>query len=196
MNLDLIYKPGKTVYPPKEQVFRALDLCPIDQTKVVILGQDPYHGPNQANGLAFSVNRGVPLPPSLRNIFKELKDDLGIENRTGDLSRWAKQGVLLLNTVLTVEEGSPGSHSDLGWEKFTDDVIRALNDRKDSLIFVLWGSKAKTKETLISGHHFILYAPHPSPFSAHKGFLGCRHFSLINKILADKGKRPIDWRLE
>lgn len=201
MNLEKIYQANKKIYPPKDQVYRAVDLCPLEKAKVIIIGQDPYHRPNQANGLAFSVNKETPLPPSLKNIFKELKNDLGIECSHGDLSRWAKQGVLLLNTVLTVEEGKPGSHYNLGWEKFTDGLIRALNERpvtdpSKALIFVLWGKKAQDKKKYIDNPpHYVLEAPHPSPFSANNGFFGCRHFSKINDILLKMGKRPIDWRL-
>lgn len=191
----MIYQKNKKVYPPKELVYKAIELCPLDKTKVVILGQDPYHGPNQANGLAFSVNKESQLPPSLKNIYIELKNDLNISCIHGDLSRWAKQGVLLLNSVLTVEEGKPGSHYGLGWENFTDDIIRALNEYRN-IIFVLWGKKAQLKKQLINSEkHYILEAAHPSPFSAHRGFFGCRHFSKINDILKSINKHPIDWRL-
>lgn len=195
MNLEEIYKDGKKIYPPKYHVFRAMELCPLDKVKVVILGQDPYHGPGQANGLAFSVNKGITLPPSLRNIFKELESDLRIKNTYGDLTSWAKQGVLLLNTVLTVEEGKPGSHYDIGWEKYTDNIIRHLN-KKEDIIFVLWGSKAKAKKLLIDEEkHYILESAHPSPLSC-QGFFGCRHFSKINDILVSINKKIINWRNE
>ncbi|WP_018624696.1 uracil-DNA glycosylase [Kangiella aquimarina] len=186
---------GKTIYPPKEQVFAALSLTEFAQVKVVILGQDPYHGPNQANGLCFSVNPEQPLPPSLRNIYKELVSDIGCTQPiNGDLSGWAKQGVLLLNTVLTVEAAKPNSHKGRGWEIFTDEVIQALNRADQPIIFLLWGSQAQAKSSLIKNpKHTILTAPHPSPLSAHRGFFGCKHFSKTNQILVENDQTPIKW---
>lgn len=188
----------KTIYPPERLVFSAFDQTPFDQVKIVILGQDPYHGPGQAQGLCFSVPAGVKLPPSLRNIYKELRDDLGIAPALfGDLSKWAKQGVLLLNATLTVREGEAGSHQNKGWEQFTDAVIRKLSDRKNGLVFLLWGNYAQKKTALIdAGKHHILCSAHPSPLSAHQGFLGNKHFSSTNAILIKSGKTPIDWALE
>jgi len=190
-------KATHTVFPPGNQIFAALDLCPPEKVKVVIVGQDPYHGPGQANGLCFSVAAGVRLPPSLQNIFKEIKTDLGCDNgKQGDLSSWARQGVLLLNTSLTVRAASPASHSNKGWEQFTDAVIRYLSAQKQGLVFLLWGGHARQKEKLIdSSRHFVLQAAHPSPLSAYNGFFGCRHFSQANKILLDQGCEPIQWCL-
>ncbi len=186
---------GKTIYPPKEQVFEALSLTEFAQVKVVILGQDPYHGPNQANGLCFSVNPEQPLPPSLRNIYKELVSDIGCPQPVnGDLTSWAKQGVLLLNTVLTVEAAKANSHKGRGWEVFTDEVIQALNRAAQPIIFLLWGSQAQAKSSLIKNpKHTILTAPHPSPLSAHRGFFGCKHFSKTNQILVENDQTPIKW---
>lgn len=186
---------GKTIYPPKEQVFAALGLTEFAQVKVVILGQDPYHGPNQANGLCFSVNPEQPLPPSLRNIYKELVSDIGCPQPVnGDLTSWAKQGVLLLNTVLTVEAARANSHKGRGWEVFTDEVIQALNRAAQPIIFLLWGSQAQAKSSLIKNpKHTILTAPHPSPLSAHRGFFGCKHFSKTNQILVENDQTPIKW---
>ena len=188
---------GKAIYPQNSEVFNALALTPFDKVKVVILGQDPYHGPNQAHGLCFSVRPGVPLPPSLQNIFKELKNDLGCSVPTsGSLEKWATQGVLLLNTTLTVESGQPMSHANLGWERFTDRIIKELNDRRDGIVFMLWGSHAQKKGAAIDPtRHLILKAPHPSPLSAHRGFLGCRHFSKANEYLIARGLAPIIWGL-
>lgn len=188
---------GKTIYPPGSRIFAALDTTPFDAVKVVILGQDPYHGPDQAHGLCFSVSPGVAVPPSLQNIFKEISRDLDLPRpRHGDLSAWARQGVLLLNAVLTVERGQPGSHQGLGWEGFTDACIEALNREREGLVFLLWGSHAQAKGRLIDGRrHLILKAPHPSPLSAHRGFLGCGHFSRTNRYLEDSGRTPIDWSL-
>lgn len=185
------------VFPPDDMVFNALKQTEYDNVKVVILGQDPYHNVNQAHGLSFSVQRGVPLPPSLQNIFKELSDDMGIApSRSGDLTAWAKQGVLLLNTVLTVEQGRPNSHQNQGWEVFTDKVISVLNERVEPVIFVLWGKPAQSKIQLITNkHHIILRAPHPSPLSAYRGFFGSRPFSTINQYLKAWGKNEIDWQL-
>lgn len=188
---------GKTIYPPGDKIFNALNSTPFDQVKVVILGQDPYHGPNQAHGLCFSVQPDVRLPPSLRNIYKELQSDLGIETPAhGYLQSWATQGVLLLNATLTVERGKPGSHQGKGWEQFTDAVVAHLNDDRDHLVFLLWGSYAQRKGEFIDRQrHCVLTAPHPSPFSAHRGFFGCKHFSKANDYLISQGKAAIDWRL-
>lgn len=188
---------GKQIYPPGPLIFNAFNHTPFDKVKVVILGQDPYHGPGQANGLCFSVAPGVRQPPSLQNIFKELHSDTGIPlPENGDLTPWADQGVLLLNATLTVRRSSPGSHQKKGWELFTNCVIRKLSDERTGLIFLLWGRFAQEKESLIDGgKHFILKAPHPSPFSAASGFFGCRHFSKTNEILANLGEEAIDWRV-
>lgn len=187
----------KIIYPKSENVLNAFKLTPFDQVKVVILGQDPYHGPNQAHGLCFSVLEGVALPPSLQNIYKELKADLGIQPvKTGYLVPWAEQGVLLLNSVLTVEKGQPASHQGKGWEQFTDKAISVLNQEKEGLVFLLWGAYAQKKGSHIDAtRHCVLKAAHPSPFSAHNGFLGCRHFSKANEFLQKQGKTPIDWHL-
>ncbi|KMQ52363.1 Uracil-DNA glycosylase, family 1 [Chitinispirillum alkaliphilum] len=186
-----------SVYPPGPKVFSAFDHTPFDKTKVVILGQDPYHGDGQANGLCFSVNEGIKRPPSLINIFKELHSDTGVQiPQNGNLEKWAKQGVLLLNATLTVRARQAGSHQKKGWEKFTDQVIRTLSEKKSGLVFLLWGNYARAKETLInSSIHHILKAPHPSPFSADRGFFGCRHFSKTNQILRAQGMGEIDWSL-
>jgi uracil-DNA glycosylase len=188
---------GKTIYPANNEIFHALAATPFDQVKVVILGQDPYHGPNQAHGLCFSVKPGVPFPPSLQNIFKELASDLSIPTPNhGHLESWAKQGVLLLNAVLTVEEGQAGSHANKGWERFTDKIIREINDKKSGVVFLLWGSYAQKKgEFINSERHHVLKSVHPSPLSAHRGFLGCRHFSKTNTILKIQGKQPVNWEL-
>lgn len=184
-----------TVYPPPQFIFAALDHCPFDQVKVVILGQDPYHGPSQANGLCFSVNDGVPFPPSLLNIFKELRDDVGKPiPQTGNLDHWAKQGVLLLNATLTVRGGQAGSHQNKGWERFTDAVVKVLSDQKEDLVFLLWGNYAQKKGQVINRtKHLVLETVHPSPLSAHAGFFGCRHFSQTNVYLMLHGKDPINW---
>lgn len=184
------------VYPEKQNVFNALKIPP-SEVKVVILGQDPYHAPGQAHGYCFSVPQGIPLPPSLINIFKELKDDLGIDRgNRGDLTGWAQQGVMLLNAVLTVRKGQPGSHANKGWEIFTDHVIKTVQRHSDNVIFVLWGAYAKKKQTLIDpARHFVLTGAHPSPLSAYQGFFGGKYFSRINALLTDKGKIPIDWSL-
>ncbi|QTF10693.1 uracil-DNA glycosylase [Brenneria izadpanahii] len=187
---------GKTIYPPQKDVFNAFRFTELHQVKVVILGQDPYHGPNQAHGLSFSVRPGVPAPPSLVNIYKELANDIPdfAIPQHGFLQSWAEQGVLLLNTVLTVEAGKAHSHANLGWETFTDRVIAALNENREGLVFLLWGSHAQKKGNIIDRQrHHILRAPHPSPLSAHRGFLGCRHFSQANQLLAQQGIAPIDW---
>lgn len=184
------------IFPPGNQIFSAFNYTPVSEVKVVILGQDPYHGEGQANGLCFSVSDGIKPPPSLVNIFKELNTDLGIPIPIhGNLEKWAKQGVFLLNTTLTVRQGQPASHHGHGWEIFTDEVIRVLTQKRDGLVFLLWGRFAQSKESLIdSSHHHILKAAHPSPFSA-TGFLGCRHFSKTNALLIAGGKSPIDWNL-
>lgn len=188
---------GKLIYPPGPRIFAALDATPFDAVKVVILGQDPYHGPGQAHGLCFSVLPGVPVPPSLENIFKEIERDLGIARPDhGCLLPWSRQGVLLLNAVLTVERGLAGSHQGKGWEEFTDACIDALNRERQHLVFLLWGSYAQAKGRLIDRQrHLVLKAPHPSPLSAHRGFLGCGHFSRTNAWLRDHGQAAIDWRL-
>jgi len=188
---------GKTIYPKNSEIFNALACTPFSKAKVVIIGQDPYHGPNQAHGLCFSVKPPTPPPPSLVNIFLELKNDLGIERpKHGDLEPWARQGVLLLNAVLTVEEGKPGSHANKGWERFTSKVIEELNARKEHLVFLLWGAYAQKKAEFVDRKkHLVLTAPHPSPLSAHRGFLGCKHFSQTNAYLARHHIEQIDWRL-
>ena len=188
---------GKRIYPPRGSRLRALELTPLDAVKVVILGQDPYHGPNQAHGLCFSVMPGVAPPPSLDNIFAEIKRDLGIARPDhGCLIPWARQGVLLLNAVLTVERGLAGSHQGKGWEGFTDACVDTLNRDRDALVFLLWGSYAQAKGKLIDRQkHLVLKAPHPSPLSAHNGFFGSRHFSKANAFLESHGREPIDWQL-
>jgi uracil-DNA glycosylase len=188
---------GKHIFPKGSEWFRALDLTPLDEVRVVILGQDPYHGPGQAHGLCFSVQPGVQTPPSLVNIFKELESDLGIKPaRHGFLEHWAKQGVLLLNSVLTVEMGRAASHRDRGWERFTDAVIRQVNERPDPVVFMLWGSYAQKKAAFVDrSRHLVLKAPHPSPLSAYSGFFGCRHFSKANAFLESKRRQPVDWAL-
>ncbi len=187
----------RTIYPNAFDLFNALHYTPYKEAKVVILGQDPYHGPNQAHGLSFSVKEGVAIPPSLQNIFKELHADLGYPiPQNGYLVPWAQQGVLLLNTVLSVRRGEAASHKGQGWEEFTDAVIKALNERIEPVIFVLWGRHAQAKKELITQcHHYVLEAPHPSPFSASRGFFGSRPFSTINRILEKEGLEPIDWEL-
>jgi len=186
----------KVIYPKSAHVFQAFNLTPLKQVKVVLLGQDPYHGPNQAHGLCFSVQPGVRLPPSLVNIYKELQADLGIApSSNGSLVHWAEQGVLLLNSVLTVEKNRPASHQGKGWEQFTDYVISLLNEQMEGLVFLLWGSYAQKKGQFIHTHrHRVLKAAHPSPFSAYQGFFGCRHFSKANEYLQENGKTLIDWR--
>ena len=183
------------VFPEEKNVFNALELTPFESVKVVILGQDPYHGFGQAHGLSFSVQKGIPLPPSLKNIYKELQEDIGGELPTeGDLSHWAKQGVLLLNTVLTVEEGNANSHKGKGWERLTNRLIESLNELKHPVIFILWGKPAQDKEKLITNlNHVILKAPHPSPLSAYRGFFGSKPFSRVNDILIQQGQTPIRW---
>jgi uracil-DNA glycosylase len=187
---------NKTIYPAPKDMFRAFDLCPFDQVKVVILGQDPYHGARQANGLSFAVHGDIPLPPSLRNIFKEIKSDLGITPEpNGDLSRWATQGVLLLNATLTVQAQTPGSHQKKGWELFTDAIIKKLSEERTHLVFILWGNYAKNKGILIDrSKHLVIESAHPSPFSAHTGFLGSKPFSKANTYLTKHSYPEIDWK--
>lgn len=189
---------GQTVYPPGSQVFSALDTTPLDNVKVVILGQDPYHGVGQAHGLCFSVNKDVSVPPSLGNIYKELQSDIGATiPKHGYLMKWAEQGVLLLNATLTVRANQAGSHQNKGWETFTDTIIKMLSDKKENLVFLLWGRYAQNKAALIdSNKHLILKAAHPSPFSAYNGFMGCKHFSKTNEFLESKELRSIDWQIE
>ncbi len=188
---------GKIIYPPGPQIFNAFNTTPFDKVKVVILGQDPYHGPGQAHGLCFSVQNGVPPPPSLVNIFRELQDDIGIGiPNHGNLTHWAQQGVFLLNASLTVRAGEPMSHSKIGWARFTDTVINKISTLKKNVVFLLWGKFAQEKSALIDqGRHLILRAAHPSPLSAHAGFFGCRHFSKTNEYLVSKGIDPIDWTI-
>ena len=183
------------VYPPGKEIFNAFDHCPFDQVKVVIIGQDPYHGPNQANGLCFSVRDGVRIPPSLVNIFKEIASDLGKEMpATGSLERWARQGVLLLNATLTVRASSPGSHQNRGWENFTDAVIKVVSEHRENVVFILWGAYAQRKgEVIDKNRHLVLQSAHPSPFSAERGFFGCKHFSKTNAYLKERGLDEIDW---
>lgn len=184
----------KIVYPPKRDILRALKLTDYNDVKVVILGQDPYHGENEANGLSFSVNEGIKLPPSLKNIYKELYDDLGITKTTGDLTSWANQGVLLLNSVLTVLKDTPTSHSKIGWQEYTDAIIKKLNEREKPIVFILWGNYAKSKKNLITNkRHYIIESPHPSPFSANSGFFGSRPFSKTNEFLKKNNIKEIEW---
>ena len=187
---------SRRIFPRGSNIFRAFDKCPFDRLKVVVIGQDPYHGPGQANGLCFSVADGVPFPPSLQNIFKEVSDDTGTPiPSTGNLDRWAEQGVLLLNAILTVRSGAPASHSKIGWENFTDAVIRCISDNCDGVVFMLWGNFARSKRELIDAQkHLVLEAAHPSPL-ARGAFFGCRHFSKANSYLAERGKDTIDWKL-
>jgi uracil-DNA glycosylase len=194
---------GKIIFPKKENMFRAFDLCDLPNVKVVILGQDPYHGEDQATGLSFSVPPNQKLPPSLKNIFKELETDTGIKNTSGDLTNWAKLGVLLLNSVLTVNKQEPASHKNVGWEKFTDETIKYIASQRENVVFILWGNFAISKRKIIDEinknkplekQHLILTAPHPSPFSVHKGFFGCKHFSKTNHFLKSKNISKVDWR--
>tara|TARA_B100001109_G_scaffold255677_1_gene260017 strand:- start:68304 stop:68981 length:678 start_codon:yes stop_codon:yes gene_type:complete len=188
---------GKVIFPPGAQIFNAFNHTPFDQVRVVIIGQDPYHGPGQAHGLSFSVQPGVKVPPSLVNIFKEIEADLGIRmSGSGDLTPWADQGVLLLNATLTVEQANAGSHQKKGWEEFTDAAIKALNEQRSGLVFVLWGSYAQKKGSVIDPQrHLVLKSPHPSPLSAHRGFFGNRQFSSINQYLINQGQAPVNWQL-
>lgn len=185
----------RTIYPPGKLIFNAFDHCPFDEVKVVILGQDPYHGVGQANGLSFSVNPGVPMPPSLLNIFKELQADLDIPMPPdGNLERWAEQGVLMLNATLTVAAKSPGSHQNKGWEEFTDAAIKKLSEEREDIVFILWGAYAQKKGSVIDAtKHYVIKSPHPSPFAAHRGFFGSKPFSKANDFLQKKGKNPINW---
>ena len=187
-----------TIYPPGRFIFNAFNLCPFDKVKVVIIGQDPYHGPGQAHGLCFSVNDGVPFPPSLQNIFKEIQSDLGVPIPTsGNLTRWANQGVLLLNATLTVRAHQAGSHQRQGWEEFTDAAIMAVNAQDRPIVFILWGAPAQRKKRMLNNpKHLILEAPHPSPLSAYRGFFGSRPFSQTNQFLEEHGVTPIDWQIE
>lgn len=187
---------GKIIYPANDRIFNAFNACPLDKVKVIIIGQDPYHGPNQAMGLSFSVPRGERVPPSLKNVYKELVTDMDFQVPDhGELTLWTQQGVFLLNAVLTVQHKSPGSHKKLGWQKFTDAVIVKLSEQKEHLVFLLWGNYAKGKKALIdTSKHIVLEAPHPSPL-ARGGFFGCRHFSKTNTYLVDHGKKAIDWQL-
>lgn len=184
-----------TVYPAGRNIFRAFDRCPVDKLKVVIIGQDPYHGPGQANGLCFSVGEGVPFPPSLRNILQEVRDDVGTPiPLSGELERWAEQGVLLLNAVLTVRAHEAASHAGHGWEHFTDAVVKAIAERKEGIVYMLWGSYAQKKGSIADpSRNLILKAVHPSPLSAYRGFFGCKHFSAANAYLTSIGKKPIEW---
>lgn len=188
---------GKIIYPPQNELFNAFKATPYDQVKVIILGQDPYHGPGQAHGLSFSVQPGVKPPPSLKNMYQELKNDLNIPIANhGHLIKWANQGVLLLNTSLSVEQNTPQSHAKIGWTTFTDNVMKKLNDYPQPLVFLLWGAHAKSKGVFISNKkHLVLNAAHPSPFSVHQGFYGCRHFSKANEFLVAQGRKAIDWDL-
>lgn len=189
---------SRRIYPPMEDIFNALKHTSYSDVRAVILGQDPYHGAGQAHGMCFSVRKGTPPPPSLQNIFKEIKAELGIEPPPhGELTAWADSGVLLLNTVLTVREGAPNSHKGMGWEKFTDRIIGLLNEREQPIVFLLWGGNARAKAKLITNpQHLVLQCAHPSPLSAYNGFFGCGHFAKANKFLANNGMQPIDWRIE
>jgi len=195
--INTLDKEQKThnIFPLKKDIFNAFNLTPINKVKVIIIGQDPYHGPGQAHGLSFSVPSDQKIPPSLKNIYKELNSDIKLETPlSGDLTRWAKQGVLLLNSTLTVREKFPGSHKKIGWQRFTDKCIEKLSEKKTGLVFLLWGNYAKEKQTLINKNkHLILTAPHPSPFSAYKGFLGCKHFSQTNRYLKQQNLSEISW---
>ena len=191
-------KSGKQIFPPGREIFTAFNMVSLERVKAVIIGQDPYHGFGQAHGLSFSVKKGQQIPPSLQNILKEIEEDLGLANLLrsgrGDLSGWADQGVLLINSVLTVEANRAASHRNRGWEQFTDVVLQRLSEAKKGLVFMLWGSYAQSKESLIDlKKHYVLSAPHPSPLSAHKGFFGCRHFSKTNQYLSEMGYKAIDW---
>ncbi len=199
-NLELFLEgewESEQIFPPKSSVFEALALTPFEKVKVVILGQDPYHGEGQAHGLAFSVRPNVKIPPSLRNIFKELNSDLGIiPPLDGYLVNWAKQGILMINAVLTVRKGEANSHKNQGWEAFTDEIIKVISAKKESVIFILWGGPAQKKKVIISDHHHIIADPHPSPLSAYRGFFGSKPFSKVNEILKDLHKEPIEWSIK
>jgi uracil-DNA glycosylase len=192
--VNLAYQ-NRITYPPREHIFNAFNLCPLEEVRVVILGQDPYHGKDQAHGLSFSVPDGVKIPPSLRNIYQELESDLGVTPpQSGNLEHWAKQGVLLLNSTLTVEDGQAGFHQGWGWERFTDEVIRLVSDKREHVVFILWGKYAEAKSSLIDkSKHLILTSPHPSSLSAHRGFFGSKPFSKTNNYLTSIGKKPIEW---
>lgn len=195
MNFSVDINPSSPdLCPPKDQMFRALTLTPLEKVKVVILGQSPYDGENQANGLAFSVNPNIQLPTALKQIFTELKDDLGIKNTNGDLTSWAEQGVLLLNCVLTTLKNQRNAHFNKGWEKYTDTIIKQLNDRRDKIIFVLWGNKAREKKNLINSNHYVLEADNPTHINTPNPFLGCKHFSEINELLQLNNLSKIDWK--
>jgi len=191
------YLSTKTIYPEPKNIFKALELCPFDQVKVVILGQDPYHGPDQAMGLSFSVLKKTTIPPSLKNIYKEIESDIGEPSTclpSGDLSSWAEQGVLLLNSVLTVESGEPGSHAKKGWEEFTDEIVKKVSNKKENIVFLLWGSYAQKKgEQIDREKHLVLETSHPSPLGVYRGFNGCKHFSRCNEYLQNQNKKPIVW---
>lgn len=197
VNTNILYK-QKIMYPPKNRILRALSLTDYDDVKVVILGQDPYHGEGEANGLAFAVNDGIKLPPSLKNIYKELYDDLGIEpSYKGNLECWAKEGVLLLNAILTVEKDKPASCRDMGWEEFTDSIIKKVNEKDSPVVFILWGNFARSKKRLITNpKHLVIESTHPSPFSANNGFFGSRPFSRTNQFLKDNNIKEIDWKIK
>lgn len=183
-----------TVFPPYDRIFRALEMIDYNDVKVVVLGQDPYHGDGQANGIAFAVNKGIPLPPSLVNIYKEIESDIGVKMpQSGTLLGWEEQGVLLLNATLTVRKATPQSHSQFGWQRFTDAVTKAVAEREKPAVFILWGAGAGAKKSLIPARHLVLTSPHPSPLSASRGFFGCKHFSQANRFLTEHGMRPIDW---
>ncbi len=196
-NIEIFLKEefkNKTIYPPKEYIFKAFELCQFEETKVVILGQDPYHQPGQAHGLSFSVPKGIKIPPSLRNIYKEIELEYSLKKESGELTSWAKQGVLLLNTFLTVEDSKPMAHSKIGWEKFTDQVLIELSKKDEPIVFMLLGAPAHKKEKfLTNANHLILKAVHPSPLSAHRGFLGCQHFKLANEFLVKNKRQEIHW---
>jgi uracil-DNA glycosylase len=189
---------NKVIFPPGKLIFHAFEKTPVEKVKVVILGQDPYHNPGQAHGLSFSVPKGIPMPPSLINIFKEVKNDLGLPIPShGNLEKWAAEGVLLLNAVLTVRKNEPGSHAKIGWMRFTDSVIEKLSTERSGIVFMLWGKFAHEKQSLIDENkHLVLKAAHPSPFSAEKGFFGCKHFSKTNMYLSKQGMQPIDWKID
>lgn len=196
--IEKAYNRNCEIYPPKEVIFKAIELTTLNSVKVVLLGQDPYHGKGQANGLAFSVNKDVKIPPSLRNIFKELNSDLGIPiPNHGDLTKWSQQGVLLLNCILTVEENKPGSHRGMGWEEYTNEIIKEVSEKKNNIVFILWGKYAQSKIALIdSNKHLILQSPHPSPFSANKGFFNSKPFSKCNQYLKERNIKEIDWSID
>ena len=184
---------NKTIYPKREDLFKAFECCPFEEVKLVIIGQDPYHGPNQANGLSFSVHRDTALPPSLKNMFKELEDDLGIKRKNGDLEGWARQGVLMLNKILSVEQKKPDSHATSGWNTFTDNIIESLNNHPDTIIYLLWGNHARKLKKNISSRHIIIEGVHPSPLSSYRGFFGSKPYSKINETLKSLNKQEIDW---